>query len=1180
MPGLACRGHFFIAQVLLAVAAECSAQTLTQDGKSAAAPDVAASESTAAGILPEAANAAVDPSAKARDIGRGSQPWLRINSPGHTAAVQALAFTPDSRRLCSAGLDKVVQVWDLSALPANAQLRDVKRTFVRERTIHWQISRGPRGSLFALACAPNDGLLALGGYGAMGSTGEILLVNPVDGTLVKVLEGHRQTVCSLTFSLDGNTLVSVDTDGECRAWRRGLWDSTALLATDTKTYGPATAALIQRQPLLRPVAVAGNAEIILPVYTTVPGAAKLEWQLQRFALENRKVVGRLQGTHVGLVTSLAASRDGHRLASADLDGNLYLWDLRTGGRPVRLASGSVVKSLAFSPDGKSLATGSAVSAANGSSLLQFWNVAAQKLASSRSLPDHVHACAYSPDGTTFAYVGGFRNEVFIERLSVPAKTPVALAGGSRKILKVAFAAESPFHRVAFGTKYRQGGVNDSADLDESFDPTRGQLGKRGPVEVADWLPSNWLCGNWNARRSADLRVLQLFEGGVARGAVQLDSQTQGLARCSCWIPNDQGKPVAIAVGTDKQNMVCIFGLRPRGICPLLRQFRGHQDFVTSLAVSRDLRFLVSGSADGTLQFWSLSELQQEAGTVGRWGASLNVAGGDLVVQTINEAGPLFRKGLRRGDSIKQIRWHDGQQERTETMPQAMLDRLRDVPWQMQIEFGARHADGLPIGFQLVPAWQALASLYVSDDREWAFWTPEGYYDASANGHTLFGWQVNRGLQKLPQFYRADQFRRTLERPDVLQQLLSGGSLESALRNAKEAAAVGPEQILVAQIEATPTVAILSPRPGDVIRDRKVKVRARITVPPGGNVSQTRVFANGVVARQPQLVSRQIDAATGGHELVYEWDAALPNETRNMIQLFVLTDAQTTAFERVLVEQSQLPPLVPGRLYILAIGVNNYRDSAIEDLDYPVADAESLVAAFQTQSHKIYEMVPPIVLTNESVTRARWQSTFVELTERLKDAARPDDLLVIFMAGHGEVDPRTQVYHYICQDAHLDTLLTGSETISWDDFRLMADIPCRKLVLLDTCHSGAIQGVRQQHKQATREFQENLVFTVAAAADDEASQERTEWRHGAFTKSLLEGLAGAADESHDGVVTLNELVTYANWVVPKLTSDAQHPIAAPEELFEYVSLPLSRGSRPALPHAEAASSVPVTAGGLK
>ena len=93
------------------------------------------------------------------------EPWLRIDARGHTGGIRALAFTPDSARLCSAGLDKNVEVWNLAAL------RDLRRVFLRKRTIRWQVARGPRGSIYALAAAPNDGLLAIGGYGAMGSLG-------------------------------------------------------------------------------------------------------------------------------------------------------------------------------------------------------------------------------------------------------------------------------------------------------------------------------------------------------------------------------------------------------------------------------------------------------------------------------------------------------------------------------------------------------------------------------------------------------------------------------------------------------------------------------------------------------------------------------------------------------------------------------------------------------------------------------------------------------------------------------------------------------------------------------------------------------------------------------------------------------------------------------------------------
>ena len=87
-----------------------------------------------------------------------------------------------------------------------------------------------------------------------------------------------------------------------------------------------------------------------------------------------------------------------------------------------------------------------------------------------------------------------------------------------------------------------------------------------------------------------------------------------------------------------------------------------------------------------------------------------------------------------------------------------------------------------------------------------------------NGYRLFGWQVNRGLHALPDFYRADQFYKKLERPDVLDRLLPAGSLREAFR---QAAAAPPKtelhEVLPQQIAATPRVTILSPSAGVLVQ---------------------------------------------------------------------------------------------------------------------------------------------------------------------------------------------------------------------------------------------------------------------------------------------------------------------------------------------------------------------------
>jgi len=71
---------------------------------------------------------------------------------------------------------------------------------------------------------------------------------------------------------------------------------------------------------------------------------------------------------------------------------------------------------------------------------------------------------------------------------------------------------------------------------------------------------------------------------------------------------------------------------------------------------------------------------------------------------------------------------------------------------------------------------------------------------------------------------------------------------------------------------------------------------------------------------------------------------------------------------------------------------------------------------------------------------------------------------------------------------------------------------------------------------------NLV-TFTASSGPELSIERDDWRHGAFTKALLEGLEGQADGivngRRDGRIDTLELSTWLSRRVAELTGDAQH-----------------------------------------
>ncbi|WP_405183659.1 WD40 repeat domain-containing protein (plasmid) [Nocardia sp. NBC_01377] len=105
--------------------------------------------------------------------------------------------------------------------------------------------------------------------------------------------------------------------------------------------------------------------------------------------------------HTGTVNSVAFAPDGRTLATGGIDGRVRVWDTATHspiGDPLTGHTGAV-NSVAFAPDGRTLATGDSLDGT-----VRIWNIATHSPIGD-PLPGHtgsVNSVAFAPDGRTLA----------------------------------------------------------------------------------------------------------------------------------------------------------------------------------------------------------------------------------------------------------------------------------------------------------------------------------------------------------------------------------------------------------------------------------------------------------------------------------------------------------------------------------------------------------------------------------------------------------------------------------------------------------------------------------------------------------------------------------------------------------------------------------------------------------
>ena len=533
----------------------------------------------------------------------------------------------------------------------------------------------------------------------------------------------------------------------------------------------------------------------------------------------------------------------------------------------------------------------------------------------------------------------------------------------------------------------------------------------------------------------------------------------------------------------------------------LRRFVGHDHYLTSLAFSPDGRTVLTASSDGSARTWDTASGRERSRLQGHDGVVTDAAfasEGQTVVTAGNDG------TLRVWDAAT----------------------------------GA-----------------ARATIASFKDGSWLVITPEGFFDSSSRG-AANNLSIVRGLESAS----IDQVYDALYRPDLVREKLAGdpsGKVKTAAAqlDLDKVAASGP----------APGISIQSHVDGASVAAGDVTVEAEVT-DRGGGIGKIEWRLNGqtlgVETRGVQRVQTGSSGVTDGATLKVSKQLVVESGD-NQIEVVAYNAKGLIASvpARIILKGTGSVAQVKPRLFVLAIGINDYLDSRLK-LNFAAPDARAVAASFEKAGSSLYESVNVRTVLNEEATASKLDSVFRKLGSEI----RASDVFVFFVAGHGRT--LNGKYYFIPQDfRYRDQNSYVQSGISQEQWQIWISlVPARKSILIyDTCESGTVtadtmvvaaRGTRQVEEQevAYEKLRQATGRTILAASTDTQPALEGYRGHGVLSYAVMDAIQSAPVNA-GGLIEVTSLIGHVDTKVPEFSYQAFKQRQFPQAKFSGSNFPI-------------------------